>query len=170
MAISNLKKDLYEDDDTMEEMVSSASFTGYVPEKPVAIKKNEEEKEIKESILDDAKEALKNLKDTLDKEEDPGLFKDIFKKALDKMVGGEEDTMTGESETAESETDGSENNEEEASAMDQLANILADENIEEKVNMCLRCFPEKYVTSALKFICKFNEKEANFVVKNKKNK
>ena len=39
MAISNLKKDLYDDDEnnTMEEEVSSTSFSDYVPEKPVTI-------------------------------------------------------------------------------------------------------------------------------------
>ena len=78
MAISNLNNELYEDD-AMTEEVSSASFSDYVPEKPVTI--GGEEKEIKESIFDDAKEALKNLSDTIDKEENPGLFKNIFKKA-----------------------------------------------------------------------------------------
>ena len=82
MAISNLNNELY--DDAIEEMVSSTSFTGYVPEKPVTIRG--EEKEIKESIFDDAKEALKNLSDTIGKEKNPGLFKNIFKKALDKIV------------------------------------------------------------------------------------
>ena len=50
--------------------------------------------------------------------------------------------------------------------MDQLAAILADKNIEEKVNICLKCFPEKYAEDALKFICKFNEKESKFIIEN----
>ena len=162
MAISNLKKDLY--DDSIEEMVSSASFAGYVPEKPVTIRG--EEKEIKESIFDDAKEALKNLSDTIGKEENPGLFKNIFKKALDKIVGEEGDDSASEGASSEDETDGSEEDEKEDSVMDQLAAILADKNIEEKVNICLKCFPEKYVEDALKFICKFNEKESKFIIEN----
>ena len=162
MDISNLKKDLY--DDSIEEMVSSASFAGYVPEKPVTIRG--EEKEIKESIFDDAKEALKNVSDTIGKEENPGLFKNIFKKALDKIVGEEGDDSASEGASSEDETDGSEEDEKEDSVMDQLAAILADKNIEEKVNMCLKCFPEKYVKDALKFICKFNEKEAKFIIEN----
>ena len=162
MAISNLKKDLY--DDSIEEMVSSASFAGYVPEKPVTIRG--EEKEIKESIFDDAKEALKNLSDTIGKEENPGLFKNIFKKALDKIVGEEGDGSASEDASSEDETDGSEEDEKEDSVMDQLAAILADKNIEEKVNICLKCFPEKYVEDALKFICKFNEKESKFIIEN----
>ena len=36
MAISNLNNELYEDD-AMTEEVSSASFSDYVPEKPVTI-------------------------------------------------------------------------------------------------------------------------------------
>ena len=40
------------------------------------------------------------------------------------------------------------------------------DNIEEKVNICLKCFPEKYVDDALKFICKFNEKESKFIIEN----
>ena len=162
MAISNLKKDLY--DDSIEEMVSSASFAGYVPEKPVTIRG--EEKEIKESIFDDAKEALKNLSDTIGKEENPGLFKNIFKKALDKIVGEEGDDSASEDASSEDETDGSGEDEKEDSVMDQLAAILADKNIEEKVNICLKCFPEKYVEDALKFICKFNEKESKFIIEN----
>lgn len=166
MAISNLKKDLYDDDEnnTMEEEVSSTSFSDYVPEKPVTI--GGEEKEIKESIFDDAKEALKNLSDTIGKEENPGLFKNIFKKALDKIVGEEGDGSASEDASSEDETDGSEEDEKEDSVMDQLAAILADKNIEEKVNICLKCFPEKYVEDALKFICKFNEKESKFIIEN----
>ena len=166
MAISNLKKDLYDDDEnnTMEEEVSSTSFSDYVPEKPVTI--GGEEKEIKESIFDDAKEALKNLSDTIGKEENPGLFKNIFKKALDKIVGEEGDDSASEDASSEDKTDGSEEDEKEDSVMDQLAAILADKNIEEKVNMCLKCFPEKYVKDALKFICKFNEKESKFIIEN----
>ena len=165
MAISNLNNELYDDENnTMEEEVSSASFSDYVPEKPVTI--GGEEKEIKESIFDDAKEALKNLSDTIGKEENPGLFKNIFKKALDKIVGEEGDDSASEGASSEDETDGSEEDEKEDSVMDQLAAILADKNIEEKVNMCLKCFPEKYVKDALKFICKFNEKEAKFVIEN----
>ena len=165
MAISNLKKDLYDDENnTMEEEVSSASFSDYVPEKPVTI--GGEEKEIKESIFDDAKEALKNLSDTIGKEENPGLFKNIFKKALDKIVGEEGDGSASEDVSSEDKTDGSEEDEKEDSVMDQLAAILADKNIEEKVNICLKCFPEKYVEDALKFICKFNEKESKFIIEN----
>lgn len=165
MAISNLKKDLYDDENnTMEEEVSSAAFSDYVPEKPVTI--GGEEKEIKESIFDDAKEALKNLSDTIGKEKNPGLFKNIFKKALDKIVGEEGDGSASEDTSSEDETDGSEEDEKEDSVMDQLAAILADKNIEEKVNICLKCFPEKYVEDALKFICKFNEKESKFIIEN----
>ena len=165
MAISNLNNELYDDENnTMEEEVSSASFTGYVPEKPVTIRG--EEKEIKESIFDDAKEALKNLSDTIGKEENPGLFKNIFKKALDKIVGEEGDDSASEDASSEDETDGSEEDEKKDSVMDQLAAILADKNIEEKVNICLKCFPEKYVEDALKFICKFNEKESKFIIEN----
>ena len=166
MAISNLKKDLYDDDEnnTMEEEVSSTSFSDYVPEKPVTI--GGEEKEIKESIFDDAKEALKNLSDTIGKEENPGLFKNIFKKALDKIVGEEGDGSASEDASSEDETDGSGEDEKEDSVMDQLAAILADKNIEEKVNICLKCFPEKYAEDALKFICKFNEKESKFIIEN----
>ena len=165
MAISNLNNELYDDENnTMEEEVNSASFSDYVPEKPVTIRG--EEKEIKESIFDDAKEALKNLSDTIGKEENPGLFKNIFKKALDKIVGEEGDDSASEDASSEDETDGSEEDEKKDSVMDQLAAILADKNIEEKVNICLKCFPEKYVKDALKFICKFNEKESKFIIEN----
>ena len=165
MAISNLNNELYDDENnTMEEEVNSASFSDYVPEKPVTIRG--EEKEIKESIFDDAKEALKNLSDTIGKEENPGLFKNIFKKALDKIVGEEGDDSASEDASSEDETDGSGEDEKKDSVMDQLAAILADKNIEEKVNICLKCFPEKYVEDALKFICKFNEKESKFIIEN----
>ena len=165
MAISNLNNELYDDENnTMEEEVNSASFSDYVPEKPVTIRG--EEKEIKESIFDDAKEALKNLSDTIGKEENPGLFKNIFKKALDKIVGEEGDDSASEDASSEDETDGSGEDEKKDSVLDQLAAILADKNIEEKVNICLKCFPEKYVEDALKFICKFNEKESKFIIEN----
>ena len=165
MAISNLNNELYDDENnTMEEEVNSASFSDYVPEKPATIRG--EEKEIKESIFDDAKEALKNLSDTIGKEENPGLFKNIFKKALDKIVGEEGDDSASEDASSEDETDGAEEDEKKDSVMDQLAAILADKNIEEKVNICLKCFPEKYVEDALKFICKFNEKESKFIIEN----
>ena len=94
------------------------------------------------------------------------LFKNIFKKALDKIVGEEGDDSASEDASSEDETDGSEEDEKEDSVMDQLAAILADKNIEEKVNICLKCFPEKYVEDALKFICKFNEKESKFIIEN----
>ena len=163
MAISNLNNELYEDD-AMTEEVSSASFSDYVPEKPATIRG--EEKEIKESIFDDAKEALKNLSDTIGKEENPGLFKNIFKKALDKIVGEEGDDSASEDASSEDETDGSEEDEKKDSVMDQLAAILADKKNKKKVNICLKCFPEKYVEDALKFICKFNEKESKFIIEN----
>ena len=162
MAISNLNNELY--DDAMEEMVSSASFTGYVPEKPVTIKG--EEKEIKESIFDDAKEALKNLSDTIGKEENPGLFKNIFKKALDKIVGEEEGDSASEDTSSEDEADGSEEDEKEDSVMDQLAAILADKNIEERADFCRENFPKKIAEKLLQKVCGFNEKESKFIIEN----
>ena len=163
MAISNLNNELYEDD-AMTEEVSSASFSDYVPEKPVTI--GGEEKEIKESIFDDAKEALKNLSDTIGKEENPGLFKNIFKKALDKIVGEEEGDSASEDTSSENEADGSEEDEKEDSVMDQLAAILADKNIEERVNICRENFPKKIAEKLLQKVCGFNEKESKFIIEN----
>ena len=163
MAISNLNNELYEDD-AMTEEVSSASFSDYVPEKPVTI--GGEEKEIKESIFDDAKEALKNLSDTIGKEENPGLFKNIFKKALDKIVGNEEGGSASEDTSSEDEADGSEEDEKEDSVMDQLAAILADKNIEERVNICRENFPKKIAEKLLQKVCGFNEKESKFIIEN----
>ena len=163
MAISNLNNELCEDD-AMTEEVSSASFSDYVPEKPVTI--GGEEKEIKESIFDDAKEALKNLSDTIGKEENPGLFKNIFKKALDKIVGEEGDDSASEDASSEDETDGSEEDEKEDSVMDQLAAILADKNIEERVNICRENFPKKIAEKLLQKVCGFNEKESKFIIEN----
>ena len=163
MAISNLNNELYEDD-AMTEEVSSASFSDYVPEKPVTI--GGEEKEIKESIFDDAKEALKNLSDTIGKEKNPGLFKNIFKKALDKIVGEEEGDSASEDTSSEDEADGSEEDEKEDSIMDQLAAILANKNIEERADFCRENFPKKIAEKLLQKVCGFNEKESKFIIEN----
>ena len=147
MAISNLNNELYEDD-AMTEEVSSASFSDYVPESP--IKKPEE---IKESLLDTIKDVASNVAETLGGEGDVDV-KSILKGIL---KGSTEDGTSSEESTSDDDND---------ETLEKIAKIIADGNLEEKVNICRENFPKKIAEKLLQKVCGFNEKEAKFIVKN----
>lgn len=147
MAISNLNNELYEDD-AMTEEVSSASFSDYVPESP--IKKPEE---IKESLLDTIKDVASNVAETLGGEGDVDV-KDILKGIL---KGSTEDGTSSEESTSDDDND---------ETLEKLAKIIADGNLEERVNFCRKNFPKKIAEKLLQKVCGFNEKEAKFVIEN----
>lgn len=147
MAISNLNNELYEDD-AMTEEVSSASFSDYVPESP--IKKPEE---IKESLLDTIKDVANSVAETLGGEGDvdvKGILKGILK-------GSTEDGTSSEESTSDDDND---------ETLEKLAKIIADGNLEEKVNICRENFPKKIAEKLLQKVCGFNEKESKFVIEN----
>ena len=147
MAISNLNNELYEDD-AMTEEVSSASFSDYVPESP--IKKPEE---IKESLLDTIKDVASNVAETLGGEGDVDV-KDILKGIL---KGSTEDGTSSEESTSDDDND---------ETLEKIAKIIADGNLEEKVNICRENFPKKIAEKLLQKVCGFNEKEAKFIIEN----
>ena len=144
MAISNLKKDLYDDENnTMEEEVSSAAFSDYVPESP--IKKPEE---IKESLLDTIKDVASDVSKTLGAEGDVDV-KDILKGSTEDEASSGESVSDDEDETLE-----------------KLAKIIADGDLEEKVNFCRENFSKKIAEKLLQKVCGFNEKESKFIIEN----
>ena len=148
MAISNLNNELYDDENnTMEEEVSSAAFSDYVPESP--IKKPEE---IKESLLDTIKDVASDVSKTLGAEGDVDV-KDILKGIL---KGSTED----EASSGESVSD------DEDETLEKLAKIIADGDLEEKVNFCRENFPKKIAEKLLQKVCGFNEKESKFIIEN----
>ena len=147
MAISNLNNELYEDD-AMTEEVSSASFSDYVPESP--IKKPEE---IKESLLDTIKDVADNVAKTLGGEGDVDV-KSILKGIL---RGSTEDGTSSEESTSDDDDD---------ETLEKLAKIIADGNLEEKVNICRENFPKKIAEKLLQKVCGFNEKESKFIIEN----
>ena len=147
MAISNLNNELYEDD-AMTEEVSSASFSDYVPESP--IKKPEE---IKESLLDTIKDVADNVAKTLGGEGDVDV-KSILKGIL---KGSTEDGTSSEESTSDDDDD---------ETLEKLAKIIADGNLEEKVNICRENFPKKIAEKLLQKVCGFNEKESKFIIEN----
>ena len=150
MAISNLNNELYEDD-AMTEEVSSASFSDYVPESP--IKKPEE---IKESLLDTIKDVASNVAETLGGEGDVDV-KDILKGILKGSTedSSEDGTSSGESTTSDADE-----------TLEKIAKIIADGNLEERVNFCHKNFPRKIAEKLLQKVCGFNEKEAKFIIEN----
>ena len=150
MAISNLNNELYEDD-AMTEEVSSASFSDYVPESP--IKKPEE---IKESLLDTIKDVASNVAETLGGEGDVDV-KDILKGIL---KGSTEDSSEDEASSGEGTTSDADE------TLEKIAKIIADGNLEERVNFCHKNFPEKIAEKVLQKVCGFNEKEAKFIIEN----
>ena len=144
MAISNLKKDLYDDENnTMEEEVSSAAFSDYVPESP--IKKPEE---IKESLLDTIKDVASDVSKTLGAEGDVDV-KDILKGSTEDEASSGESVSDDEDETLE-----------------KLVKIIADGDLEEKVNFCRENFSKKIAEKLLQTVCGFNEKESKFIIEN----
>ena len=147
MAISNLNNELYEDD-AMTEEVSSASFSDYVPESP--IKKPEE---IKESLLDTIKDVASNVAETLGGEGDVDV-KSILKGIL---KGSTEDGTSSEESTSDDDND---------ETLEKIAKIIADGNLEERVNFCRENFPKKIAEKLLQKVCGFNEKESKFVIEN----
>lgn len=147
MAISNLNNELYEDD-AMTEEVSSASFSDYVPESP--IKKPEE---IKESLLDTIKDVASNVAETLGGEGDVDV-KDILKGIL---KGSTEDGTSSEESTSDDDND---------ETLEKIAKIIADGNLEERVNFCRKNFPKKIAEKLLQKVCGFNEKESKFIIEN----
>ena len=147
MAISNLNNELYEDD-AMTEEVSSASFSDYVPESP--IKKPEE---IKESLLDTIKDVASNVAETLGGEGDVDV-KDILKGIL---KGSTEDGTSSEESTSDDDND---------ETLEKIAKIIADGNLEERVNFCRENFPKKIAEKLLQKVCGFNEKESKFIIEN----
>ena len=147
MAISNLNNELYEDD-AMTEEVSSASFSDYVPESP--IKKPEE---IKESLLDTIKDVADDVAKTLGGEGDVDV-KSILKGIL---KGSTEDGTSSEESTSDDDND---------ETLEKLAKIIADGNLEEKVNICRENFPKKIAEKLLQKVCGFNEKESKFIIEN----
>lgn len=146
MAISNLKKDLYDDENnTMEEEVSSAAFSDYVPESP--IKKPEE---IKESLLDTIKDVASDVAKTLgDGVDVKGILKGILKGSTEDEASSGESVSDDEDETLE-----------------KLAKIIADGDLEEKVNFCRENFSKKIAEKLLQTVCGFNEKESKFIIEN----
>ena len=146
MAISNLKKDLYDDENnTMEEEVSSAAFSDYVPESP--IKKPEE---IKESLLDTIKDVANDVAKTLgDGVDVKGILKGILKGSTEDEAASGESVSDDEDETLE-----------------KLAKIIADGDLEEKVNFCRENFSKKIAEKLLQTVCGFNEKESKFIIEN----
>lgn len=148
MAISNLKKDLYDDENnTMEEEVSSAAFSDYVPESP--IKKPEE---IKESLLDTIKDVASDVAKTLGAEGDvdvTDILKGILKGSTEDEASSEESVSDDEDETLE-----------------KLAKIIAGGDLEEKVNFCCENFSKKIAEKLLQTVCGFNEKESKFIIEN----
>ena len=147
MAISNLNNELYEDD-AMTEEVSSASFSDYVPESP--IKKPEE---IKESLLDTIKDVASNVAETLGGEGDVDV-KSILKGIL---KGSTEDGTSSEESTSDDDND---------ETLEKIAKIIADGNLEERVNFCRENFPKKIAEKLLQKVCGFNEKESKFIIEN----
>ena len=147
MAISNLNNELYEDD-AMTEEVSSASFSDYVPESP--IKKPEE---IKESLLDTIKDVASNVAETLGGEGDVDV-KSILKGIL---KGSTEDGTSSEESTSDDDND---------ETLEKIAKIIADGNLEERVNFCRKNFPKKIAEKLLQKVCGFNEKESKFIIEN----
>ena len=150
MAISNLNNELYEDD-AMTEEVSSASFSDYVPESP--IKKPEE---IKESLLDTIKDVASNVAETLGGEGDvdvKGILKGILKGSTEDS--SEDGTSSGESTASDADE-----------TLEKIAKIIADGNLEERVNFCRENFPKKIAEKLLQKVCGFNEKESKFVIEN----
>lgn len=148
MAISNLKKDLYDDENnTIEEEVSSAAFSDYVPESP--IKKPEE---IKESLLDTIKDVTSDVAKTLGAEGDVDV-KDILKGIL---KGATEDEASSEESVSDDEDE----------TLEKLAKIIADGDLEEKVNFCRENFSKKIAEKLLQTVCGFNEKESKFIIEN----
>lgn len=148
MAISNLKKDLYDDENnTMEEEVSSAAFSDYVPESP--IKKPEE---IKESLLDTIKDVASDVSKTLGAEGDVDVT-DILKGIL-------KGTTEDEASSGEGVSD------DEDETLEKLAKIIADGDLEEKVNFCRENFSKKIAEKLLQTVCGFNEKESKFIIEN----
>ena len=150
MAISNLNNELYEDD-AMTEEVSSASFSDYVPESP--IKKPEE---IKESLLDTIKDVASNVAETLGGEGDvdvKGILKGILKGSTEDS--SEDGASSGESTTSDADE-----------TLEKIAKIIADGNLEERVNFCRENFPKKIAEKLLQKVCGFNEKESKFVIEN----
>lgn len=150
MAISNLNNELYEDD-AMTEEVSSASFSDYVPESP--IKKPEE---IKESLLDTIKDVASNVAETLGGEGDvdvKGILKGILKGSTEDS--SEDGASSGEGTTSDADE-----------TLEKIAKIIADGNLEERVNFCRKNFPGKIAEKLLQKVCGFNEKEAKFIIEN----
>lgn len=150
MAISNLNNELYEDD-AMTEEVSSASFSDYVPESP--IKKPEE---IKESLLDTIKDVASNVAETLGGEGDvdvKSILKGILKGSTEDS--SEDGTSSGESTTSDADE-----------TLEKIAKIIADGNLEERVNFCRENFPKKIAEKLLQKVCGFNEKESKFIIEN----
>ena len=150
MAISNLNNELYEDD-AMTEEVSSASFSDYVPESP--IKKPEE---IKESLLDTIKDVASNVAETLGGEGDvdvKSILKGILKGSTEDS--SEDGASSGESTTSDADE-----------TLEKIAKIIADGNLEERVNFCRENFPKKIAEKLLQKVCGFNEKESKFVIEN----
>lgn len=152
MAISNLKKDLYDDENnTMEEEVSSASFSDYVPESP--IKKPEE---IKESLLDTIQDVANNVAKTLGVEDGVDV-KDILKGILKGATEGE--TSSEGSMSIDDDND---------ETLEKLTKIIAGGDLEEKVNFCRENFSKKIAEKLLQTVCGFNEKESKFIIENQK--
>ena len=156
MDISSLKKDLYEgENNTMEEEVTSASFSDYVPESP--IKKPEE---IKESLLDDLKNAASDIAKTLGSEGDIDV-KGILKGILNSST---EDGAS--SEGSSSSSDGDETLRFSRETLEKLAKIIAEGDLEERAGFCRENFPPKLAEKLLQKICGFNEKESKFIIEN----
>ena len=154
MAISNLNNELYEDD-VMTEEVTSASFSDYVPESP--IKKPEE---IKESFLDDLKNAASDIAKTLGSEGDidvKGILKGILNSSTEDGASSEgSSSSSGDDETLRFSHE----------TLEKLAKIIAEGDLEEKADFCRKNFPPKLAEKLLQKICGFNEKESKFIIEN----
>ena len=50
--------------------------------------------------------------------------------------------------------------------LEKLAKIIADGDLEEKVNFCRENFSKKIAEKLLQTVCGFNEKESKFIIEN----
>ena len=73
------------------------------------------------------------------------------------LKGSTEDGTSSEESTSDDDND---------ETLEKLAKIIADGNLEEKVNICRENFPKKIAEKLLQKVCGFNEKESKFIIEN----
>ena len=73
------------------------------------------------------------------------------------LKGSTEDGTSSEESISDDDND---------ETLEKLAKIIADGNLEEKVNICRENFPKKIAEKLLQKVCGFNEKESKFIIEN----